>query len=918
MRIALILSILFAFALVPSLKAQISPTALRCEYLENPSVVDVLNPRLSWVNVVKEGERGQLQSAWEIRVASSKDKLLNNQSDLWSSGKVASNQSTNINYNGKPLLSRQDCWWQVRTWDKKGKASLWSEPAFWSMGLLKPEEWKAQWIGAPWQGEEALSKPPHRGAEKGGIPQDLPPPAPLLRKSFSVSKDLASARAYVTGLGFFELYVNGKKVSEDVMVPNVTAYAKRPGLEKNYIGLPDNFKEYRVMYLSYDIKDMLKKGENAIGAILGNGFFNAPISWTHSYGSPRFLGQVHITYTDGTEEVIVSDQSWKASKSAIVWDLVFDGEQYDARLEQANWCNPGFDDSTWENVVLRKKPEGTMRAHTSPTDRVMEELKPQKIEPLGNGKFRVDFGEEISGWVKLINVQGEPGRKIGIKYICESYMGSNSYTLKGGSPESYAARFTWFVFRTVEISNWPGELKPENLLAQAVYSDVKTTGKFEASNPLFNNINKIWWRSQTDNMHGGVASDCPHRERAPYTGDGQVACITVMHNFDSRAFYTKWIQDMLGAQNPETGYVPNGAPWQPGCGGGVAWGAAMNIMPWEFYLHYGDVDMLKRNYEGMKGYIKYMLTWTNREGIMLSQAPDAAKPNQWLNLGDWAPAVKLPPNDMVHTFFLWRCADFTAKTAKALGKNNEADEYNKLAERTKAAFQNKYYEKEKGTYGPNGGNVFALRMGVPADQQSKVVAALKADIVANGGHLDTGIFGTQFLFEVLSENGLHELAYEVMNKKTEPSYGWWIEQGATTTWEQWNGDGSRNHPMFGGGIVWFYRVLAGMNVDPSQPGYRHIIFKPQPAGDLTLVSYANETPFGNASVKWEKSAGLFKLNVDVPVGSTATVYVPASDASKVTESGKKIKDNNLVRFQKLENGYAIYAVASGKYGFESR
>ena len=915
MRLVLIFSLLVAS--VSLLSAQISPTQLRCEYLDNPPVVDVLNPRLSWVNTANKNERGQAQTAWEIRVASSKEKLLNNQSDLWSSGKVRSDQSTNVNYAGKALRSRQDCWWQVRTWDKKGQVSKWSEPAFWSMGILDANEWKAQWIGPPWQGEEPLSKPPHRGAEKGGIPQDLPPPAPLLRKSFSINKDVASARAYVTGLGFFELYLNGKKVSNDVMVPNVTAYAKRPGLERNYISLPDNFKEYRVMYLSYDIKDMLRKGDNAIGAILGNGFYNAPISWTHSYGSPRFIGQIYITYTDGTEDIIVSDESWKASKSGIVWDLVFDGEHYDARLEQPDWCNPGFNDSHWENVVLKKKPEGLMKAHMSPTDKVMEELKPQKIEPLGDGKFRVDFGEEISGWVKLMNVKGEAGQKINIKYICESYMGSNSYTLKGGSPETYAARFTWFVFRTVEISNWPGELKPENLVAQAVYSDVKTTGKFETSNPLFNNINKIWWRSQTDNMHGGVASDCPHRERAPYTGDGQVACITVMHNFDSRAFYTKWIQDMLGAQNPETGYVPNGAPWQPGCGGGVAWGSAINIMPWEFYLHYGDVEMLKRNYEGMKGYIKYMLTWTDGEGIMFSKAPDPSKPNQWLNLGDWAPASKLPPDDLVHTFYLWRCADITSKTAKVLGKNAEADELHKLAERTKLAFHQKYFDKEKGTYGPYGGNVFALRMGVPADQHQRVVSALRSDIAANGGNLDTGIFGTQFFFEVLSANGLHELAFEAMNKKTQPSYGWWIEQGATTTWEQWDGSGSRNHPMFGGGIVWFYRILAGMNVDPSQPGYRHIIVKPQPAGDVTFVSYSNETPLGTAAVKWERSAGSFKLIVEAPVGSTATVYVPASDANKVTEAGKKIKNDNSLRFQRMENGYAIYTVASGKYMFES-
>src|SRR5688572_3136818 len=380
MKISFILNILFLIFLSVLANGQVTPTALRCEYLENPPVVDVLNPRLSWVNVASEGDRGQVQTAWEIRVASSRENLLKDRADLWTSGKVMSSQSTNNYYGGKALASRQDCWWQVRTWDKKGKVSRWSELASWSMGLLKAEEWKAQWIGAPWQGEEALPKPPHRGLEKAGVPEHAPPPAPMLRKTFSVSKDVAKARAYVTGLGFFELYLNGKKVSDDVMVPNVTAYGKRPGLEKNYISLPDNFKEYRVMYLSYDIKEMLRKGENVVGTILGNGFYNAPMNWTHSYGSPRFYGQIHITYTDGTEDVIASDESWKASRSPILMDLVYDGEHYDARLEQPEWCNPGFKDSNWEKVVIRKKPEGEMKAHMSPTDKVMERLKPAKIE----------------------------------------------------------------------------------------------------------------------------------------------------------------------------------------------------------------------------------------------------------------------------------------------------------------------------------------------------------------------------------------------------------------------------------------------------------------------------------------------------------------------------------------------------------
>ncbi len=765
MKIIAALTILFSILLSYRADAKISPVQLRCEYLINPSVIDVLNPRLSWVNVADEGEQGQRQTAWEITVAGTKENLLHGQSELWSSGKVLSNQSTNVYYAGEALMSRQDCWWRVRTWDKDGKISDWSQPAFWSMGLLKPEEWKAQWIGAPWQGEEALPRP------VSGSHQPMPPPAPLLRKSFIVQKDVVAARAYVTGLGFFELYVNGEKAGNDVLVPNVTMYSKRPGLENIGIPVADNFREYRVMYLCYDVKNLLRKGDNAVGALIGNGFYNAPRNWTQSYGSPRFLVQIHVTYADGTEDVIVSDAGWKASKSPIVMDLIYDGEHYDARLEQANWCMPGFNDTTWEPVAIRKAPEGKLRAHMSPVDRVMEKLKPVSIKSMGQRKFKVDFGQEISGWLHLLNVKGERGHKIDIRYISESPVGANSYTLKGRSPESYAARFTWFVFREVEISNWPGELKPENLLAEAVYSDVSTTGEFHCSNSLFNTIHKNWWRTQTDNMHGGIASDCPHRERSPYTGDGQVACATVMHNFEARAFYTKWIQDILGAQNPETGYVPNGAPWQPGCGGGVAWGAAINIMPWEFYLHYGDMDMLRNNYDGMKGYIKYMLTWTDSTGIMHQKAPDPLKPNLWMNLGEWAPARKFPPDELVHTFYLWRCADLTAQTAATLGKNNESEHYKRLAEKTRTAFQNKYYDKEKETYGAYGGNIFALKMGVPAAQRARVVAALKSDILTNGGNLDTGIFGTQFFFEVLSENGLHELAFEALNKKLNPVSG---------------------------------------------------------------------------------------------------------------------------------------------------
>jgi len=910
MKLRIIL-LMVACIVIQMAKAQLSPTHLSCEYFENSPLVDVLHPRLAWINLAKEGERGQVQTAWQIRVATSIKAL--DKPDLWDSGKIKSDQSTRVEYNGKALISRQECWWQVRVWDRDGKVSDWSTPNLWRMGLLQPTDWKAQWIGAPWQGEEALPKGPYPDAPLA----QLPPPAPLFRKAFKIEKKVAKAVAYVTGLGYFELYLNGQKVGDDVLVPNQTNYGKRPQLAEAGISLPDNFREYKVMYLAYDITSQLHQGENVMGSILGNGFYNPSKFWTAAYGSPRFLGQVHITYTDGTEDMIVSDQSWKASKSAILMDMVYYGEQYDARLEQPGWCSPGFNDSAWETVAKRKAPEGKLVAHTSPTDKVTLRIPPRSIVKTAEGTYKVDFGVEISGWLRLNNVVGTAGQKIQIKYLCNTYSGDNSYTCKGGAPESYAARFNWFVFSGVEITNWPGELKPENLTAEAVNTNVEESAKFETSNQLFNEINKIWKRSQMDNMHGGIASDCPHRERSPYTGDGQVSCVTVMHNFDARSFYHKWIQDILGAQDLETGYVPNGAPWQPGCGGGVAWGAAMVIMPWEFYLHYGDLDMLQNNYEGMKEQIRYMQTWVDQDGIMFSQRTGKdGKPLQWFNLGEWSfPGVKVP-DQMVHTFYFWRCADLTAKAAKALNKTDEAKHYAALAEKTRQAFHKKFYDEKNGTYGKGGGNIFALKMGVPSSQYEKVVASLRSDIKANDGHLDTGIFGTQFFFEVLAENGMNDLAYEAMNKHTEPSYGYGIDKGATTTWEDWNGKSSQNHPMFGGGLTWLYRKLAGMNADTNQPGYRHIIFKPQPVDQLDFVTYASNTSFGEAGITWRNQGGKFVMEITVPVGSKATVIVPSGNVKSLKESGQAINQSKGVNLTSAGKDTITLDVESGKYNFE--
>ena len=612
---------------------------LTCEYLENPPVVDVLQPRLSWVNQALAGDKGQRQTAFQVRVAGSLGRLEN--PDLWDTGRRMSDQSTRVEYDGKPLASRQACWWQVRVWDRDGEVSDWSEPGWWRMGLLHPDDWQATWIGAPWQGEEALPKPP---GGPDARPAAFGPPAPLLRREFTVEKDVVSAVAFVTGLGYFELYLNGDKVGDDVLVPNQTNYGKRPQLVDALISLPDEFREYKVMYLAYDVKDRLRPGRNALGGILGNGFYNPAKFWAAAYGSPRFLCQLHLRYADGSEEVIVSDETWKASRSPIRMDMVYYGEVYDAREEQPGWCRPGFDDSAWEPAAIRRAPEGKLVAHTARPDRVTETLAPVAIRKLGDGHYAADFGVEISGWVRLNQVEGPNGHRIGITFNGNEYSGDNTYVCGGQGPVSYAPRFNWFVFSGVEITNWPGELKPEHLSAEAVNTQIEPSATFETSNALFNQINTIWRRSQTDNMHGGIASDCPHRERSAYTGDGQIACSTVLHNFDARNFYHKWVQDMLGAQIRETGYVPNGAPWQPGCGGGPAWGAAICVIPWEFYVHYGSLDMLEDNYEGMKGYVRYMQTWVDDEGIMFSKR--TAKDGsilKWFNLGEWvAPGAKSP------------------------------------------------------------------------------------------------------------------------------------------------------------------------------------------------------------------------------------------------------------------------------------
>jgi len=893
---------------------KITPATLQCEYMDNPTVVGAISPRLSWINeATSVNDRGVTQQAYRIVVSTSKEKLLKEDYDAWDSGKRISSESYLIDYKGAQLQSGKDYWWRVMVWDNEGKASAWSSPAYWGMGLLNANDWQAKWIGVPWQGEA-----PRKVLSPTQYDQRVYS-APLLRKAFKLKGNIVSAKAFVTGLGYFEFYINGEKVGNDYLVPNFTNYNTREDIKSYSISIDNKFRDYRVMYLAYDITNMLKQKENVAGAMLGNGFYDCSTSWVCPFGSPRFLCQIEVTYANQSKQIITTDNTWKVAESPILMDGVFDGEVYDANKEIAGWCEIGCDDSNWKNAVYRQAPNGKLTANTAPTDKITEILKPTSLKKLDDGTYEVSFAKEISGWIHFKNIKGNKGDTLNVKYICESPLGIYRYIFKGTGNESYAPRFTWYVFSKAIISGIK-ELSTENITAESVNTDVKVNSTFRTSNELFNKINQIWQQSQTDNMHGGIASDCPHRERSPYTGDGQVACTTVMHNFDAAAFYQKWIRDIRDAQNTETGYVPNGAPWQPGCGGGVPWGAAMNIMPWEFYLHYGDKKIIEDSYFAMKEQVRYMLTWLTPEGTMLAQRANlnSTQPNYWLNLGDWAPSFDNPSVELVHTFYLWRCADFTAKAARVMGLQSDADYYSTLTEKVKTAFNKKFYNEEAKSYGDFGSNVYALVVGVPADRYKDVVMTLKKEISEKyKNHLNTGIFGTQFFFETLALNGLNDIAFEAMNQEDFPSFGNWIKQGATVTWEQWNGRDSHNHPMFGGGLTWFYRILAGVNSDENQPGYKHIIIKPLLSKQLPEVYYSTITPYGKVASEIKQKGKELEMNVKIPVGSTATVYIPMTDSgSQLTENGKPIQNSDFIKYSGLKGGCYMVEIQQGVYHFK--
>lgn len=898
----IIFTLLSTFCTAPEKDSSIHPVNLRCENLKNPIVIDIATPLLSW-NMESPG-RNQMQSAYQILVSSSQNNLDKDVGDYWDTGKIASDQSVNIKYDGYALKSRYVLYWKVKTWNAKDKPSAWSETSSWEMSFLEQSDWQALWIGIA-EDEAPLSTKTY--------------PAPFFRKEIELSKSIKSGKVFVCGLGYYELYINSVKIGDHVLAPAQTNYDKRglPKLLYHY----DDQSTTRVFYNTFDVTRQLKSGKNAIGMVLGNGWYNQrdrTVEGDLWYTSPRLIFQLEIEYADGKKEVFTSNENWKVTTGPLLHDGIFTGEIYDARLELGDWSSPEYDDANWKKAQLVRPPTGEMESQLAPPDKVTRTFKLQSITTTEDGICIVDAGEMISGWIRL-HINEKKGKKVVMRFIEEqgsNYGQKDVYIAKGSGDEIYEPRFTWHAFRTIEISGLTKELRENDIDIVVVNTDVTPTGKFNSSNELFNKIQENYIRTQLGNFHGSISSDCPHRERLGYTGDGSILVESSIFNFDMTNFYQKWINDMDDARNKVTGYVPHTAPYGGG-GGGPAWGSAYIITPWFYYLYYGDSRILNQHYSGMKQWVEYLGTRTDERGVVVRE-----EPNGWC-LGDWATPkkIELPPS-FVNTCYYFYVTDLMSKISKILHQEEDAIYFQELATEIKKVINNHFFDKDLKQYweGRQGSNVLALAFGIVPDEFIKgVLNNLAQNIQKKRGHLDTGILATPLLLDVLTKYGMEDLAFSIMNQRDFPGFGDYIlGKGATTLWENWNGKSSHSHPMYGSVIRWFYQALAGIYPDEQSPGFKHVIIKPSLCGDLSFASADYNSIYGNISSNWKLEGGDLHLNVEIPANTTATIYIPSTSGATLTEGGRDIKEIVEIEYVKTENNRAVYKTGSGKYNFISK
>jgi alpha-L-rhamnosidase len=883
---------------------------LRCEYKVDPVGIDVRKPRLSWE--LASAEKGVLQASYEVRVAGSEVELARGKL-MWDSGKQASDQSIQIEYGGPALASGKIYYWQVRTGDNHGHLSEWSKAARWEMGLLEAGDWKAKWITADLPEQEKTSNP-----------------APLLRREFAVKKKVERARLYATAMGLYELALNGKRVGDQYFTPGWTAY------------------DFRYQYQTYDVTNAVKNGENCLGAMLGDGWFRGTMTWEprrDSYGKKlALLAQLAITYSDGTQEIVVSDDKWKAATGAVLASDLYNGETYDARLERAGWSEAGYKDNEWKGVTVMEAPKAKLVAPAGPAVEKIEELKPVKVFQTPAGDTVIDMGQNMVGWVKF-RVTAPAGTTITLRhaevldktgnfYTANLRSGKETirYTSKGAGTETFEPHFTFQGFRYVAVSGWPGEVKPEDFTGIVLHSAMPRTGTFESSSAMLNQLehNIIW--GQKGNFLD-VPTDCPQRdERLGWTGDAQVFARTASFNHDTAGFYTKWLKDVALDQEDD-GAVPFVIPnilsheTRKGAAASAGWADAAVVVPWTVYQAFDDKRILQEQYPSMKAWVEYMRRQAGASYIWSSG----------FSFGDWLAFATTRSDypgattdkDLIQTAYFARSTELLAKTAEVLGKKADAADYAGLEEKIRGAFQ-KEFVTPNGRLSSNTQTAYALALAfglLPEAQRAEAAGRLAAD-VRTFGHLTTGFLGTPLLCQTLSDYGYMDEAYMLLNRTEYPSWLYPVTRGATTIWERWDGikpDGSFqdagmnsfNHYAYGAIGEWMYRVVAGLEIDESAPGYKHILIQPRPGGGLTHANTTLESMYGHVASGWEIADGKLTLRIEVPANTTATVRLPKAKLADGSEGGKPLGGRSDISGARQDGDAVVLEVGSGKYAFVS-
>ncbi|GGH60453.1 alpha-L-rhamnosidase [Filimonas zeae] len=893
--------------------AQVQVVQLRCEMLENPLGIDATTPRLSWQ--LTSRERDVKQVAYEITVASTPQKLAAGVGDVWQSGKINSDQSVLVPYAGKALSSRTACYWKVKVYTNKGTAVS-AEKAYWTMGLLKPADWKGRWIGY----DKAFAW--------DSVTQWSRLSARYVGTTFRHTKKIKKAVAYVAGLGLYELYINGKKTGNQVLSPAPTDYRKS------------------VLYNTYDVTDQLQQQKEEILVALGNGRYftmrqNYKTQKINTFGYPKLLFQLELTYADGTTETVVSDDKWKLNGDGPVRsNNEYDGEEYDARKELTGKRSLATADAAagWQPAQLVSAPQGILKAQMMAPMKVMKTIAPVSIKPSANG-YILDMGQNFAGWLQM-RVKGKQGETVELHFAeslkadgtlytanLRDARATHSYTLKGQGTEVWHPAFVYQGFRYAEIIGYPGKPTVLDFEGQLVFDALETTGTLETADATVNTIfRNAWWGIASN--YKGMPVDCPQRnERQPWLGDRATGALGESFLFNNAALYSKWLDDIEEAQTAE-GAIPDVAPafWNY-YSDNVTWPGTYILVAQMLYHQYGDKQSIVKHYPSMKKWMSYMQSrYMKNYLVTKDKYGDWCVPPESLELIRSRDSLRNTNGTLIATAYYYQLLQYMQEFARLSGKTEDVAAYSTLAGQIKQAFNDRFYNKQKKCYDNNTvtANLLPLYFGmVPADQQEVVFNSIYAKIrIENHMHVSTGVIGIQWLMRGLTRFDRADIAYTLASNTSYPSWGYMAANGATTIWELWNGNtanpqmNSQNHVMLLGDLLtWLYESVAGIRSDDTDIAFHKIVMKPENITGLPFARGTYQSPYGLIESDWKRENGKFSWQITIPANTSAEIYIPALEEQYVTEGGKPAAKVAGIQFLRKEGRTLVHRVASGKYSF---